>query len=93
MTNEKTTKGFKGFDKDMKCRGKQYAENTVFEEAGGMICNAGMMHFCEYPLDVFKYYPPCSNGELNTFASVEAVGEVEKDEDKTAAKKIKIGVK
>ena len=25
-------KGFKGFKKGLICRGKQYAENTVFEE-------------------------------------------------------------
>lgn len=25
-------KGYKGFEKGMICRGKQYAENTVFEE-------------------------------------------------------------
>lgn len=25
-------KGYKGFNKGMICRGKQYAENTVFEE-------------------------------------------------------------
>lgn len=26
-------KGYKAFDKGLVCRGKQYAENTVFEEA------------------------------------------------------------
>jgi hypothetical protein len=25
-------KGYKGFEKGLVCRGKQYAENTVFEE-------------------------------------------------------------
>jgi hypothetical protein len=46
MAKEKViAKGFKGFDHEMKCRGKQYAENTVFEENGGAICDAGGMHF------------------------------------------------
>lgn len=31
-------KGYKGFNKDLTCRGKQYAENTVFEEETAEIC-------------------------------------------------------
>lgn len=31
-------KGYKGFEKGLICRGKQYAENTEFEESGGEIC-------------------------------------------------------
>ena len=85
--------GFKGFDKDMKCRDKQYAEDTVFEEKGGDICNKGVMHFCEYPLDVFKYYPPVKNGKINTFASVKALAECQKKGDKFATTKIRIGAK
>ena len=29
-----TIKGFKGFNKDMTCRGKRYEENTTYEENG-----------------------------------------------------------
>lgn len=47
-------KGFKGFDKDFKCRDKQYKENEIFEEKVTLkICNQGI-HFCEKPLDVFN---------------------------------------
>lgn len=30
-------KGFKGFEKDFSCRGKQYEENTTYEEHGEKI--------------------------------------------------------
>ena len=94
MAEEKViAKGFKGFDHEMKCRGKQYAENTVFEENGGDICDAGVMHFCEYPLDVLNYYSPVNNCEINTFAPVEALAECQKREDKSATTKIRIGAK
>ena len=87
-------KGFKGFDPDMKCRDKQYAENTVFEEKGGNICDYGVMHFCEYPLSVFEYYPPADDsGKINIFAPVEALAKPQKREDKSATTKIRIGAR
>ena len=48
-------KGYKAFEKGMICRGKQYRENTVFEEDAAEICKRGM-HFCKFPLDVLEYY-------------------------------------
>ena len=38
-------KGYKGFKKGLICKGKQYAENTVFEEGEMEVCKKGM-HFC-----------------------------------------------
>ena len=98
LSNKETEKvfatGFKGFGPDMKCRNKQYAENTVFEEKGGNICDSGVMHFCEYPLSVFEYYPPADDsGKINTFAPVEALAAPQKREDKSATTKIRIGAK
>ena len=49
-------KGYKAFEKGLICRGKQYAENTVFEESEAKICESGM-HFCKNPLAVLDYYP------------------------------------
>ena len=51
---ETTMKGYKGFSKGLVCRGKQYAENTVFEEDDAQICQSGM-HFCENPFDVLTH--------------------------------------
>lgn len=53
-------KGFKGFDKDFKCRGFQFAVGETYEEPTASLCNRGF-HFCEYPLDVLKYYPPAGS--------------------------------
>jgi len=87
-------KGYKGFEPGLVCKGKQYAENTVFVEDTAEICKSGM-HFCRNPLDVFKYYPPVNdNGELNEFAEVEALDDVKTDNnEKYCTKKLKIGTK
>ena len=88
-------KGFKAFDKGMVCRGKQYAENSTFEEAGAeTCCREGMMHFCETPFDCLDYYPLVgNNGELIEVAEVEALDKVLCEGNKRATKKIKIGAK
>ena len=89
-----TIKGYKGFNKDMTCSGKQYKENTTYEEDGTEICEAGMMHFCENPYDVLDYYPLVNeDGDISDFAEVEAVGEVKKDGNKSATNKLHIGAK
>ena len=87
-------KGIKGFEKGLVCRGKQYAENTVFEEDKAVICERGM-HYCKNPLDVLDYYPLLNdNAEPNEFCEVEALDEpVTDDNRKFATKKLKIGVK
>ena len=49
-------KGFKGFNKDLKCRDFQYEIGKDFEHEGRVeVCDRGF-HFCENPLDVFNYY-------------------------------------
>ena len=87
-------KGYKGFEKGLVCQGKQYKENTVFEEDKAEICKSGM-HFCDYPLDVFRFYPPVNdNGVLNEFAEVEALDDAKTNDDiKYCTKKLKIGAK
>ena len=88
-------KGFKAFGKGMICRGKQYAENSIFEEAGAeTCCSENMMHFCETPFDCLDYYPLIDkNGELIEIAEVEALDKVVCEDNKRASKKIKIGAK
>ena len=87
-------KGYKGFKKGLVCRDKQYAENTIFEETNAKICESGM-HFCERPIDVLAFYPPCNeNGNLNDFAEVEALDEALTDDNiKYTTKKLKVGAK
>ena len=87
-------KGYKAFLKGLICRGKQYAENTVFEEDEAKVCEKGM-HFCKDLLAVLDYYPLVDdNGNISEFAEVEALDEpVTDDNQKYCSKKLKIGAK
>ena len=87
--------GYKAFKKGMICRGKQYAENTVYEENGAdRCCTGGVMHYCETPMDVLDYYPLVDeNGDFSEFAEVEPLDKVLKDGNKRATKKLRIGAK
>ena len=87
-------KGYKAFNRGMICKGKQYEENTTYEENGNKICEAGVMHFCENPFDVLNYYPLIDeDGNISDFADVEAIGDIYKEKDKTATNKLHIGAK
>ena len=79
---------YKGFNKDMTCRGFQYEEGKEYETEKAKACNEGF-HACEYPLDVFKYYKPSES----VYHIVEQSGEIDRDSDdsKVASTKIKIG--
>ena len=81
-------KTFKGFDKNLCCRGMQYEIGKSYEEPDAEVCNKGF-HACERPLDVFSYYPPATS----RFCETEQSGEISKakDDTKVASTKIKIG--
>ena len=81
-------KGYKGFDKNWKCRDMQYEVGKTYEEAEARLCNKGL-HFCENPFDVFSYYSPENQSR---YAVVEAENVTdEKDSDtKRVAKKLTI---
>ena len=83
-------KSYKGFNKDMTCRGKQYAEGETYEEKAASCCDYGM-HACEYPLDVFGYYPPGQS----VYHEVEQDGELSRDGDNTkvASTVLKVGAR
>jgi len=86
--------GYKGFEKGLVCRGKQYAENTVFEEPEARICHKGM-HYCKNPFDVLDFYDLVnSDGSVNEFATVEPLAdEKTNDGKKFCTRKLKIGAK
>lgn len=83
-------KTYKGFDKDLKCRGLQYEIGKEYEEKEAKVCEKGF-HACENPLEVFNYYPPCDG---NRYCEVDQDGELSKHggDSKVASTKIKIGV-
>ena len=78
--------GFKGFDKNFKCRGFQYEVGQTYEHNGRIkLCESGF-HFCKTMAQVFGYY----GGTDKRYAEVEALGEVREGDDKCVTNKIRI---
>ena len=90
----KTITAYKGFDKDLKCRGFQYEIGKEYELSNGepvSVCSNGF-HACESPLEVLDYYFMDGHANLSRFCEVEQSGEFSKEVDSTkvASSKIKI---
>ena len=84
-------KAYKGFSKDMTCRGFQYEEGKEYEEKKAKCCESGF-HACEYPLDCLEYYAPNDS----VYHEVELDGDIDThngEDSKVAATKIKIGAR
>ena len=83
-------KSYKGFNKDMTCKGFQYEEGKEYEEINALVCENGF-HACEYPLDCLSYYSPSES----VYHEVEQSGKLSKEscDTKVASTKIKIGAK
>ena len=81
-------KAFKGFDKELKCRGFQFEIGKEYEEPDAKACDKGF-HACEQPLDVFQYYAPGQS----RYCRVEQSGKIDRkgDDSKVASSRIKIG--
>ena len=82
-------KAYKGFDKNLQCRGLQYEIGGTQEVDKVKLCNQGL-HACEAPLDVFSYYAP---GEGSRYCEVEmdGVSDERGDDSKRVAKKLTVG--
>ena len=80
---------YKGFDKDMKCRGFQYEEGKTYHMPGAVLCEEGA-HACTMPLDVLDYYPP-GDGSIYRMVELDEVCDEKSDDSKICAKTIKIG--
>ena len=81
-------KAYKGFDKNMQCRGFQFEEGKTYEEDRAVLCEAGF-HACENPIDVFIYYAPGKS--IFHEVELEDVSEMRGKDSKVCGKKIKIG--
>ncbi len=84
-------KAYKGFNKNLTCRGFQYKEGGEYNEDRAEVCKSGF-HACENPFDCFAYYNPA---EGSVFHEVELGGDIQRGDDDTkcAATKIKIGAR
>ena len=81
-------KAFKGFDKDLKCRGFQYETGKEYQEQEAALCRKGF-HACENPLDTFRYYPPTDSRYC--LVDIDDNGQRNSDDSKVCGEKIKIG--
>ena len=80
-------KAYKGFNKDLTCRGYQYeVGKTHIYEGDIQICKQGF-HACENPLDVLDT-DYCSID--NKFCEVEVDGDIQKEDKKLVCSSIKL---
>ena len=84
-------KAYKGFNKDMTCRGFQYEEGKGYTTDNAELCKSGF-HACENPLDCFRYYPPTTS-EYHEVEIEDVTDERDSEGTKICGKKIKIGAK
>ena len=82
-------KAYKGFDKNMQCRGFQFAEGETYHEETAKMCESGF-HACEMPLDVLAYYAP-GDGSIYREVTLDEVTDESSNDSKRCAKTITIG--
>ena len=83
----KKVKGYKAFDKDLKCREFQFKVGKTYTHKGAIsLCEEGF-HFCLEANDVFNYYTFAPETRV---CEVEALGNVAGEGDKRVTNKIKI---
>ena len=80
---------YKGMDKNMQCRGMQYAVGEEFTVDGEIECCGNGLHACERPLDVLSYYAP---GDGSRYFRVTQSGDLARDGDnsKVASRKMRV---
>ena len=83
-------KAYKGFMRDMTCRGFRYKEGETYHTDEAKLCESGF-HACEYPLDVLAYYPP--NSSVYHEVELDEVSDERKDDSKVCAMTIKVGAR
>jgi hypothetical protein len=79
-----TITAIKGFDKNLACRGFQFAVGQTYTHGGIVKACEGGFHAVPddlHPLTVFEFYPPATS----RFCVVEVSGKVDRETDKVAA--------
>lgn len=70
---------YKGFDKNMQCRGFQYEVGKEYEMDGEVKCCNQGFHACKSPLEVWDYYDMLDS----RYAEVEQSGKIDAGENST----------
>ena len=83
-------KAYKGFNRDMTCRGFQYEEGKSYEMEDAKLCDHGF-HACQYPLDCLGYYAPSES--VYHVVEQENITEGAGGDTKQVSSKIKIGAR
>ena len=85
--SEKKITAYKGFNKDLKCKGFQYEVGKEYEQKGTITACKNGFHACENPFDVLEYY-----GDIldDRYCEVEQSGDFDKRDNKIASSKISI---
>ena len=87
--SENVITSYKGFDKNMKCRGFQYEVGKEYEMDGEIkYCKQGF-HACKSPMEVWDYYDMLSS----RYAEVEQSGKIDKEENSTKVCSSRIKIK
>ena len=87
--SEKVITSYKGFDKNMQCRGFQYEVGKEYEMDGEIKCCNRGFHACKSPLEVWDYYDMLNS----RYAEVEQSGKIEKEENSTKVCSSRIKIK
>ena len=77
--SKKVIKSYKGFDKNMQCRGFQYEVGKEYNMDGEIKCCNRGFHACKSPLKVWDYYDMLNS----RFAEVEQSGNIDEEEKST----------
>ena len=80
---------YKGFGKNMQCRGFQYEVGKEYEMDGEIKCCNRGFHACKSPIEVWDYYDMLNS----RFAEVEQSGKIDEEEKSTKICSSRIKIK
>ena len=87
--SEKVITSYKGFDKNMKCRGFQYEVGKEYEMDGEIKCCNRGFHACKSPMEAWDYYDMLNS----RYAEVEQSGKIDAEENSTKVCSSRIKIK
>lgn len=87
--SENVITSYKGFDKDMECRGFQYEVGKEYEIDGEIKCCNRGFHACKSPMEVWDYYDMLDS----RYAEVEQSGKIDAGENSTKVCSSRIKIK